>query len=147
MGIRNIRIGFLLGVLPAVVVALMGVSAAIALRGLRAMATQSENTCKENILAKAQLAAVTNDYAEIRRRILLALRHAPDSHFLSMPDHPVSLHIDNIDARLKSGEEVWRRASARQNHLTLSSNLLRWPGWRIPCPAGSGGQNNPGSAT
>jgi methyl-accepting chemotaxis protein len=114
MSFRNIRIGVRLAILLAVVVVLMGVSAAIALRGLGSMATQSENTYKENIVPGSQLSQVASDYAEIRSQILLSLQHAPDSSFLAMHDHPVSLHIDNIDARLKASEEAWRLFAARE---------------------------------
>ncbi len=114
MSIRDVRISMRLGILLAVVISLMGVIAAIGLSSLRAMVTQSESTYRENIIPKGQLSEVANDYAEIRSQILLALQHAPDSPFLAMHDHPVSLHIDNIDARLKASEEAWRQFAARK---------------------------------
>jgi methyl-accepting chemotaxis protein len=105
--LQNIRIGPRLSFLLALVIALMCVIAAIGLWNLNAMVVQSENTFKENIVPKGQLADVVNDYSEIRTQILLTLQHAPDSPFLAMHDHPATMHTDNISNRLKESEPLW----------------------------------------
>ncbi len=111
---RNAGIGLRFGLLLAVVIALMAVIAAIGLWNLRIMTVQSENTYRENIVPAGQLAEVANGYAEIRSQILLALQHAPDSPFLAMHDHAITMHIDAIEARLKASDEAWRSFAARE---------------------------------
>ncbi len=112
--LQNVRIGPRLGLLLALVIALMCVIAAIGLWNLSTLVHQSENTFKENILPKGQLAEVVNHYGEIRTQILLTLQHAPDSPFLAMHDHPVTMHTDNIANRLKESETIWKAFAARE---------------------------------
>ena len=112
--LQNIRIGPRLGVLLALVIALMCVIAAIGLWNLSTLVHQSDNTFKENIVPKGQLAEVVNHYGEIRTQILLTLQHAPDSPFLAMHDHPATMHTDNIANRLKESETIWKAFAARE---------------------------------
>jgi len=112
--LQQIRIGPRLGVLLAMVIALMALIATIGLWNLGVLVKQSENTFNENIVPKGQLANVVNDYGEIRSQILLALQHAPDSPFLAMHDHPATLHTGNIANRLKDSEATWQKFAARK---------------------------------
>ncbi|MBI5110121.1 MAG: Tar ligand binding domain-containing protein, partial [Rhodocyclales bacterium] len=112
--LRNAGIGVRFSLLLAMVIVLMAAIAAIGLWNLRNMTIHSETTYRENIVPAGQLAAVANSYAEIRSQILLALQHAPDSPFLAMHDHPVTLHLDVIEARLTSSDEAWRAFATRE---------------------------------
>jgi len=112
--LQNIRIGPRLTVLLAAVIALMCIIAFIGLWNLAALVKQSEDTFRENIVPKGQLAELVNDYAEVRTQILLALQHAPDSPFLAMHDHPASFHTDAILKRLGDSDAVWQAFAVRK---------------------------------
>jgi len=112
--LQQLRIGPRLAVLLVTVIALLCAIAVIGLANLGVLVKQNEDTYRENILPKGQLADLVNDYAEARTQILLALQHAPDSPFLAMHDHPATLHTDSIAKRLEASETVWREFSARK---------------------------------
>ncbi len=122
--LQNIRIGPRLGALLVIMIALMALIAAISLWNLRGLMEQSDNTFKENIIPKGQLAEVVNHYGEIRTQILLSLQHAPDSPFLAMHDHPATLHTDNIANRLKESDVVWAKFSAREADHPEEAKIL-----------------------
>ena len=91
------------------VMALMGVIAVIGLGSLSSLVSQNQENHANNAVPKALLAEIQNDYAELRSQVLLSLQHAPDSPFLAMHDHPVSLHVDAIGKRLADGDAAWSR--------------------------------------
>ncbi len=110
---RNSRIGTRLVVLLATVISLLVAVAWIGLSNLAVMVGMHEETNIHTIVPNEQLSALSNDFAEMRSHVLLALQHAPDSPFRAMHNHPASLHTGIIDQRLENSETVWKRFSAR----------------------------------
>ena len=98
--------------LVGTVIALLCVTAAIGLGSLSKLVRQNQDTHDNNVVPKALLAAIQNDYAELRSQVLLSLQHAPDSPFLAMHDHPASLHVDAIAKRLADSDAAWARFAA-----------------------------------
>lgn len=107
--LRFLRIGTRLGLLLTGMIILLVMIASISLLNLRHLAQQSDNTYKNNIIPKGQLAQVVKDFGEIRAQILLSLQHAPDSPFLNMHDHPVTLHTNKISELMRHSEAVWKK--------------------------------------
>ena len=122
--LQNSGIGLRLGLLLGVVTALMIAIAAIGIWTMQTMFHQHEDTYRENIVPTGQLAVVANSYSEIRGQILLALQHAPDSPFLAMHDHSITVHIDAIEARLKSSDEAWQSLTARKPDHAEEAKVL-----------------------
>ncbi|MDI6746137.1 MAG: methyl-accepting chemotaxis protein [Rhodocyclaceae bacterium] len=112
--LQNIRIGTRLTILLATVIALMCAIAFIGLSNLFTLVTQNEDAYHNNAIPKSQLAELVNDYGEARTQVLLSLQHAPDSPFLSMHDHPNSLHTENIAKRLAESDALWNKFAARK---------------------------------
>ncbi|MDX9995880.1 MAG: methyl-accepting chemotaxis protein [Rhodocyclaceae bacterium] len=114
--LHKLRIGPRLGLLLAIVIALMCVIAVIGLSNLQALVDQNGETYDNNIIPKGQLAELVNAYGNARTQVLLSLQHAPDSPFLSMHDHPNSMHTNAIARELTDSETVWQAFAARAVH-------------------------------
>jgi aerotaxis receptor len=69
----------------------------------------------EPSLAVARMVQLMGD---TRAQMMLALQHAPDSPYLKMHDHLVTVHIDNI---LKNREEI-ERLRAEQNQRVMPAD-------------------------
>ncbi|MBK7001690.1 MAG: methyl-accepting chemotaxis protein [Rhodoferax sp.] len=110
---RNSRIGTRLVVLLATVISLLIAIAFIGLSNLAVMVRMHEETNTHTIVPNEQLSSLSNDFAEMRSHVLLALQHAPDSPFRAMHSHATSLHTGIISQRLENSETVWKRFSAR----------------------------------
>ncbi|MDX9707066.1 MAG: methyl-accepting chemotaxis protein [Azospira sp.] len=122
--LQKVRIGPRLTVLLVTVIALMSVIAAIGLVNLGRLVQQNEATFRENTVPKGQLAALVNDYAQIRTQILLALQHAPDSPFLAMHDHPLSMHTEAMQKVLADSEAVWQALTSRASRHGAQERAL-----------------------
>lgn len=107
--LANLGVSTRLVALLATVIALMCAIAAIGLGSLATLVTQNQDTYDNNVVPKALLANIQNDYAELRSQVLLSLQHAPDSPFLAMHDHPVAFHVDAIAKRLADSDAAWSR--------------------------------------
>jgi methyl-accepting chemotaxis protein len=112
--LHKLRIGPRLGVLLGTMITLLCVIAFIGLSNLLALVRQNEHTYAHNVTPKAQLAEMVSAYANARTQVLLSLQHAPDSPFLSMHDHPNTLHTDAIAKNLADNHTLWEKFAARQ---------------------------------
>lgn len=98
--------------LTAIAVVLIVIVAAVGLMGIRTLNKTLEDVYKENMVPVKLLDNVFADINASRTQLLLALQHAPDSSFLDLHDHPVSLHLETIREGQARNQIAWDKLDA-----------------------------------
>jgi len=87
---------------------------AAGLLGISAQNQALEDVYQNNMVPVKLLDNIFVNIQSTRTELLLALQHAPDSPFLDLHDHPVSLHTDNIAANREDNMRAWQVLGAMQ---------------------------------
>jgi methyl-accepting chemotaxis protein len=114
----KVRLTILVGVL-------LFVSLLIGLLGLRGMqnADHAINKLYHTDMAHmVSLSAILEKLEDSRAQVLLSLQHDPASPFADMHDHPISLHLDNIEAGIQIIDEEW--GHFMESHLDSKEKKL-----------------------
>ncbi len=98
--------------LTVIAVLLLVVVAAVGLRGISLLNKALGDVYQENMVPVRLLDDVFADINGTRTQLLLALQHAPDSPFLDLHDHPVSLHLDTIQSGQARNQLAWAQLDA-----------------------------------
>lgn len=98
--------------LTAIAVLLIAVVAAVGLKGIGALNKALEDVYAENMVPMKLLDNVFADINGTRTQLLLALQHDPDSPFVDLHDHPVSLHLETIKEGQARNQQAWMQLDA-----------------------------------
>src|SRR5690554_4471736 len=99
----------LLTLIACVLFVLLG---AAGLLGINAQNKALENVYQNHMVPVKLLDNIFANIHSTRTELLLALQHAPDSPFLNLHDHPVSMHTDNIAANRAENMRAWETLGA-----------------------------------
>jgi len=75
---------------------------------------QSRMLMEEHVTPIGQLNQIRALQADTRAQLLLALQHQPESHFASMHDHPVQLHLDAVAKNTQTIEDLLHQYHQRK---------------------------------
>lgn len=98
--------------LTVIAVLLLLVVAAVGLRGISLLNKALGDVYQENMVPVKLLDNVFADINGTRTQLLLALQHAPDSSFLDLHNHPVSLHLETIESGQARNQLAWAQLDA-----------------------------------
>ncbi|PZA15256.1 HAMP domain-containing methyl-accepting chemotaxis protein [Parazoarcus communis] len=106
--LNQLKIGTRLLMLVFAMLIAIGLSIMLGLQALVVSNEHLRQQYEEKLLPTAQMGEISTAVSEIRSQILLSLQHDPASSFVSLHNHPLSLHTDGI-ARLRETVNVaWR---------------------------------------
>ena len=63
---------------------------------------------EDRLIPTGQLSKIIDLMRSHHSELLLALQHAPDSHTLTLHDHPVTRHIEAVDANIATISSTWQ---------------------------------------
>jgi methyl-accepting chemotaxis protein len=113
--LNTLKIGTRLFILVGSMLTAIGL---VILLGLQALVGSNENLNRQYVKQLepiAQMGEISTAVSEARSQILLALQHDPSSSFVSLHNHPQSLHINAIQQIQTTVEAAW---SAVEPQLT-----------------------------
>ena len=93
--------------LVALTLLLAMIIGALSLSSLRNANQEMGEMYAQGVVQSQSLSKIIALADDVRTELLLSLQHAPTSEFLSMHDHPVSLHTDASAKSLDQLDELW----------------------------------------
>ena len=114
----NTRLALIMGFMSVMMLA----GGAIGLAGMVMANKALESTYKDRLEPTRMVGRIMLLMNENRAQVALALQHSPDSPFLKMHDHPLTMHTDNI---VKNRDEITAIVDAYKQHdLTPEERVL-----------------------
>ncbi len=120
--LRRFGIRARLGAVMALMAVLMAGGGAVGISGMAVTNDDLQSAYRQRLEPSMAVARMAQLMGDTRSQIMLALQHAPDSPYLKMHDHTVTVHID---ATLKNREEIERlRAESGKRDMSSEERAL-----------------------
>ncbi|MES9925363.1 MAG: methyl-accepting chemotaxis protein [Candidatus Thiodiazotropha endolucinida] len=94
----------------------------LGLNGMRNAAHAIDELYNQDMAHIRALGIILEAAEDSRSQVLLSLQHDPNSSFSSMHDHPVSVHLEQIDHNIKEIDKHW--AEFMNSHLDAEEKRL-----------------------
>ncbi|MEW8093816.1 MAG: methyl-accepting chemotaxis protein [Candidatus Thiodiazotropha endolucinida] len=94
----------------------------LGLNGMRNAAHAIDELYNQDMAHVRALGVILEAAEDSRSQVLLSLQHDPDSSFSSMHDHPVTMHIEQIDHNVEEIDKHW--AEFMNSHLDAEEKRL-----------------------
>ena len=112
--LNNLNVGSRLLIMNIILAIFMVVIGMIGLRGMTAAVGELQTVYEDRTVPIMELSKIhrilNNSFAEILR----ALQHDPAGKLVQLHDHPVSEHLERIDANKKTIDEMWQKYMSKR---------------------------------
>lgn len=110
--LNNMTIKVRLAILVSVFALVMVAVGLKVMHALNASNDSIETIYANRLIPTGQLGHIIGLMRDNRTQLLLALQHDPDNQFRKMHNHPIDLHLDQIEGNIKAITALWKEYMA-----------------------------------
>jgi len=132
---NNLSVSSRLIALNAIMAAFMIIIGIVGLQGMSGAVKGLQTVYDDRTIPLADLGKIQRLFAMNLAEVLRAIQHNPGTELAKLHDHPVTEHLDRIDANIKTVGDLWKKYMAttltpeeKQLAETFDKNRALWVG-------------------